>query len=68
MQTLDGHFDGKVIVLDEPVSLPLNTRVKILAPDIDETDQDLVGGFTRLSEPTFQNIWDNQLDADYDQL
>jgi len=35
MTRLRGHFDGKSIVLDEPVppSLPANTVVEILIPD-----------------------------------
>jgi len=29
MVRMSGHFDGKVIVLDEPVNLPLNQRLTI---------------------------------------
>ena len=64
-QTITGHFDGKVIVLDEPADLKPNDKVKVIAPDADE---ELVRDFARLSEPAFQKIWDNPLDADYDKL
>lgn len=65
MKTLDGHFDGKVIILDEPAALKPNTKVKVIAPDSDDS---LIDDFTRLSEPAFKKIWDNPLDAEYDKL
>ena len=72
MRTLSGHFDCKHIVLDEPVALKPNTRVKIIAiessTNIAEVDAELIRGCERLSEATFQKIWDNPLDADYDKL
>lgn len=39
MVTLNAHFDGKTIVLDEPVSLPLRsgTRLKVRIETVDET-------------------------------
>ena len=64
MRTFDAHFDGKVVVLDEPAQLKPQAKVKVIAADDDE----LTGDFTRLSEPTFQKIWNNSLDADYDKL
>jgi hypothetical protein len=72
MRTLNGHFDGKHIVLDEPVELKPNTRVKIIAVESGatdaEVDEEIIRGCERLSEATFQKIWDNPLDADYDKL
>ncbi len=68
MQTLDGHFDGKVVVLDVPVTLQANTRVKVLVPDQTGNEEALTRQFTQLAEPTFEKIWDNPLDADYDKL
>ena len=68
MKALNGHFDGKHIVLDEPATLEPNTRVKIIAVESDETDTDLTRACARLSEATFKKIWDNPLDADYDKL
>jgi hypothetical protein len=65
MQTLSAHFDGKFIVLDEPAQLKPNAKVTVLAPDADDGLKDACA---RLSEPTFQKIWDNPLDADYDRL
>lgn len=66
MQTLIGHFDGRVVVLDEPARLKPNAKVKVIAPDAEE--QALTDACARLSEPVFDKIWDNPLDADYDRL
>lgn len=66
MQTLNAHFDGRFIVLDEPAQLKPNARVTVLAPDAD--DENLADACARLSEPAFQKIWDNPLDADYDKV
>ena len=66
MQTLNAHFDGRFIVLDEPARLKPNDKVTVLAPDAD--NDSLADACARLSEPAFQKIWDNPLDADYDRL
>jgi hypothetical protein len=68
VKTLNGHFDGRYIVLDEPATLKPNTRVKIIAAENGETEEDLARACARLSEPVFQKIWDNPLDAGYDKL
>jgi len=68
VRTLNAHFDGKFIVLDEPAQLKPNTKVKVIAADADEAADGLVADFARLSEPAFHAIWDNPLDADYDRL
>ncbi len=68
MRTLNAHFDGKFIVLDEPARLKPNAKVKVLAADADDLDNGLAGDFEHLSEPTFRAIWDNPLDAEYDHL
>jgi hypothetical protein len=68
VRTLNAHFDGRYIVLDEPARLQPNAKVKVLAPDADEGDGGLATDFARLSEPAFRAIWDNPLDADYDRL
>jgi hypothetical protein len=67
VKALNGHFDGKVIVLDEPANLRPNTKVKILAL-ADPESTSLATEFAVLSEPVFKKIWDNPLDADYDAL
>ena len=68
MQTLNGHFDGKVVVLDELGDLEPNPKVKVIAPARGENECALVDGFARASQATFQTIWENPLDADYDRL
>ncbi len=65
MRTLNAHFDGKFVVLDEPARLKPNAKVTVLAPDAND---DPANGCARLSESTFQKVWDNPLDADYDHL
>jgi hypothetical protein len=67
VKTLNGHFDGKVVVLDEPADLKPNTRVKIIA-ESGSSPSNLITDFRTLSEPVFEKIWDNSLDADYDTL
>jgi hypothetical protein len=66
MRTLNAHFDGRVIVLDEPAQLKPNDKVKVITSDA--SDDTLTNGCARLSESAFQKIWDNPLDADYDRL
>ena len=68
MKTLNGHFDGKHIVLDDPVALKPNTRVKIIAVENGSSDAEIIDGCAHLSESVFQKIWGNPLDADYDKL
>jgi hypothetical protein len=68
VRTLNAHFDGRFIVLDEPARLKPNAKVKVLAPDADDADGALADECARLSEPTFRAIWDNPLDAAYDRL
>ena len=65
MKTLNAHFDGQFVVLDEPTDLRPNTRVKVITADENE---ELIRDFARLSESSFKKIWDNPLDADYDKL
>jgi hypothetical protein len=66
VQTLNAHFDGRFIVLDEPARLKPNDKVTVLAPDAD--NDGLADACARLSESAFKKIWDNPLDADYDRL
>jgi hypothetical protein len=40
MMTLLGHFDGKVIVPDSPVKLPLNQPLKISVSEFDANAED----------------------------
>ena len=66
MQSLNAHFDGQFIVLDEPNTLKPNAKVTVLLQDAD--DDSLREGCARLSEPVFQTIWDNPLGDDNDRL
>ena len=61
MKRLTAHFDGKNIVLDEPAKLKPSTKVRVVVPENGES-------CARLSEPAFEKIWDNPLDAEYDKL
>jgi hypothetical protein len=64
VRAFKAHFDGEFIVLDEPAKLKPNDKVKVIA----DGDDDLTADFARLSESSFQKIWDNSLDADYDNI
>jgi len=70
MKTVDAHFDGQQIVLDEPVELTANTKLKVIVPEQGESfsDNELSRSLSRLSEPAFAKVWDNTLDAEYDKL
>ena len=70
MKTVDAHFDGKQIVLEEPVKLTAQTRIKVIVAEEGESfsDADVSQWFMRLSEPVFAKVWDNALDAEYDKL
>jgi hypothetical protein len=66
--TLNAHFDGRYVILDEPASLKPNAKVKVIAAD-DATDGGSVArDFARLSEDSFHTVWDNPPDVDYDKL
>lgn len=66
MKTVNAHFDGKVIILDEPLVLKPNTKVKVIAPEQGEVS--FMEDCARFSEAAFHKIWDNPLDAEYDKL
>ena len=68
MKAISVHFESQHIVLDDPVALAPNTRVKVIMVESGPTEADMIHGCTRLSESVFQKIWDNPLDADYDKL
>ena len=66
MKTMDGHFDGQHIVLDDAVALKTNARVKVIAIENGSEETEMIRGCACLSESVFQKIWDNPLDAYYD--
>ena len=68
MKSLNAHFDGRYIILDEPAKLKPNAKVKVIPLEAGGGADELVRDFAALSEPAFQKIWDNPLDADHDKL
>ena len=70
MKTLNAHFDGQKIVLDEPVKLTPNTKLMVVVAEDGEdfAQDDLIQLCSRLSETAFAKVWDNPRDADYDKL
>ncbi len=70
MKTVAAHFDGKQIVLEEPVKLTAHTKLKVIVAEEGETfsDDEVSRWFLRLSEPAFAKVWDNARDAEYDKL
>jgi hypothetical protein len=67
MKAIKAHYDGRVVVPEEPVNLPVNTPVQVLVPDADDS-VDITKDFASLSETSFSRIWDNDEDAAYDKL
>jgi hypothetical protein len=67
MKAIKGHYDGRVIVPEEPVDLPANTPVRVLLPDSNDSVA-LSKAFANISEASFSRIWDNDEDAAYDKL
>ncbi len=67
MKAIKAHYDGRVVVPEEPVDLPANTPVRVLIPEADETVE-ISKLFAKLSEASFNRIWDNEEDAAYDKL
>ena len=68
MKTLNAHFDGKSVVLDEPIESKPDTKLRVNIPENGETDAQITESCAKLSELAFEKIWDNPLDADYDKL
>ena len=50
MKTVAAHFDGKQIVLEEPVKLTAHTKLKVIVAEEGETFS---------GEPAFGKVWDN---------
>jgi hypothetical protein len=48
MTTLLAHFDGKVIVPDSPVKLPVNQQLKVSVLEFDENSED---------DDTNESVW-----------
>ncbi len=72
MIVLTATCKNGAIALNHPLPNELEgKRVKILVEEIDqqsESDRDLVLGASRLSEAVFARVWDNDEDAEYDNL
>jgi hypothetical protein len=56
-----------VVVPEEPIDLPVNTPVRVLVPEADDSVA-IAKAFANLSEPSFSRIWDNDENAAYDKL
>ena len=67
MKAIKAHYDGRVVVPEEPIDLPVNTPVRVLVPEADDSVA-IANAFANLSEPSFSRIWDNDEDAAYDKL
>ena len=56
MKTVAAHFDGKQIVLEEPVKLTAHSKLKVIVAEEGES----------FSEPAFAKVWDNARDGGLD--
>jgi hypothetical protein len=68
MRHVSAHYDGEKVVLDEPVSLSVNTQVEVVIPDSKEELTTLRTDVFLASLPSLTRIWDNPRDAEYDEL
>ena len=67
MKAIKAHYDGHVVVPEEPINLPVNTAVRVLVPEAGDFAL-IAKAFAKLSEASFSRIWDNDEDAAYDKL
>ena len=56
MKTVAAHFDGKQIVLEDPVKLTAHTKLKVIVAEEGES----------FSEPAFAKAWDSARDGGLD--
>ena len=68
MRHVSAHYDGTKVVLDEPVTLPVNTPLEVVVPDAPEDRTRLREGTFLASLPVLTRIWTNSADAEYDKL
>ena len=68
MRHVPAHYDGTKVVLDEPVTLPVNTPLEVVVPDAPEDRTRLREGTFLASLPVLTRIWTNSADAEYDKL
>lgn len=68
MRHIPAHYDGEKVVLDEPVSLSVNTPLEVVIPDLLEDLPALKTDVSLASLPSLTKIWDNPCDAEYDKL
>ncbi len=68
MKHIPAHYDGTKVVLDEPVTLPVNTPLEVVIPDSPEESTQLGQGTFLASLPVLTKIWTNSADSEYDKL
>jgi hypothetical protein len=56
MKTVAAHFDGKQIVLEEPVELTAHSKLQVIVAEEGEN----------FSESAFAKVWDNARDGGLD--
>jgi hypothetical protein len=68
MKHVPAHYDGEKVVLDEPVTLPVNTPLEVVILDSSEESARLREGLFLASLPVLSKIWANPTDSEYDRL
>ncbi len=68
MKHVPAHYDGTKVVLDEPVTLPVNTPLEVVIPDSPEESTQLREETFLASLPILTKVWANSADAEYDKL
>ena len=68
MKHVSAHYDGIKVVLDESVTLSVDTPLEVVIPDSPEESTRLREGTFLASLPVLTKIWTNSADAEYDKL
>ena len=68
MKHVPAHYDGTKVVLDENITLPVDTPLEVVVPDSPEESTQLREGTFLASLPVLTKIWTNSADAEYDKL
>ena len=68
MKHVPAHYDGTKIVLDKPVTIPVDTPLEVVVPDSPKESLQLREATFLASLPVLTRIWTNSADAEYDKL
>ena len=68
MKHVSAYYDGEKVVMNESLTLPVNTPLEVVIPDSPEETTQLREETFLASLPVLTRIWANVADAEYDKL